>query len=107
MKRTSLLSIAAVVASAFALHAPIASAADNAAQSTDTKKGVPGVDVDVGKNASDKGLPGVEMNVGKDGDQKNINKDQTKKDTRTLGANSDPTMDNQDTKATRKRADRN
>ena len=105
MKRTSLFSIAAVVAaSAFALHAPIASAADNTAQSTDTKKGAPGVDVDVGKNASDKGLPGVEMNVGKDGDQKNINKDN--KSTSTLGAGSDKTVDT-NAKPTGKRADKN
>jgi len=103
MKRTSLFSIAAVVAaSAFALHAPIASAADNAAQSTN--KGAPGVDVDVGKNASDKGLPGVEMNVGKDGDQKNINKDN--KSTSTLGAGSDKTVDT-NAKPTGKRADKN
>ena len=100
MKRTSLFSIAAVVAaSAFALHAPIASAADN-------QKGVPGVDVDVGKNASDKGVPGVEMNVGKDGDQKNINKDGTRKNTRALGAGSDTTVDT-NAKPTGKRADKN
>ena len=105
MKRTSLFSIAAVVAaSAFALHAPIASAADNAAQSTN--KGAPGVDVDVGKNASDKGVPGVEMNVGKDGDQKNINKDKSGKDTHTLGAGSDKSVDT-NAKPTGKRADKN
>lgn len=64
MKRT--LSMAALVAaSSLALHAFAA--------------GVPGVDVDVGKNASDKGLPGVEMNVGKDGDQKNIDTNKTDK----------------------------
>ena len=88
-KRTSSLSIAAVLAaSALALHAPGAAAADygtkSTAQSAETQRGVPGVDVDVGKNASDKGMPGVEMNVGKDGDQKNVNTDTNK-----LGASSD------------------
>ena len=64
MKRT--LSFAALAAaSSLALHAFAA--------------GVPGVDVDVGKNAIDKGLPGVEMNVGKDGDQKNIDTNKTDK----------------------------
>lgn len=68
MKRTSAFSIAALVAaSAMAFHAPGAFA-----QTAETQRGVPGVDVDVGKNASDKGLPGVEMNIGKDGDQKNM-----------------------------------
>jgi len=101
MKRSNLLSIAAVVAaSAFALHAPVASAADTSTKA-ETQKGVPGVDVDVGKNASDKGLPGVEMNIGKDGNQKNV-----KKDTHTLGAGSDKTLDTKHAKKS-KRADKN
>ena len=107
MKRTSILSIAAVVAaSAFALQAPVASAADNSASGT--QKGVPGVDVDVGKNASDKGVPGVEMNVGKDGDQKNVGKDKTSTDTSTLGAGSDKAADTKDAKPSdKKRVDKN
>ena len=82
-KRTTTFSVAAVLAaSVLALQAPVAGAADNdkAAQSS----GVPGVEMNVGNNASDRGVPGVEMNVGRDGDQNNINSD-----TRTLGAGAD------------------
>lgn len=81
-KRTTVFSAAAVLAaSVLALQAPLAGAADNdkAAQSS----GVPGVEMNVGNNASDRGVPGVEMNVGRDGDQNNINS------TRTLGAGAD------------------
>jgi len=100
--RTSILSIAAIVAaSTLALHAPLAAAADKAAadkagQTAETKRGVPGVDVDVGKNASDRGLPGVEMNVGKDGDQKNLD------GTNKLGAGADTKADVQKTAPARK-----
>ena len=105
-KCTSTLSIAAVLAaSALVLQAPVASAADydsksSAAPSAETQAGVPGVDVDVGKNASDKGLPGVEMNAGKDGDQQNLNTETNK-----LGASSDMNSDGTKHKAARK--DRN
>lgn len=82
-KRNTTLSVAAVLAaSVLALQAPVAGAADNdkSAQSS----GVPGVEMNVGNNASDRGVPGVEMNVGRDGDQKNIDSN-----TRTLGAGAD------------------
>ncbi len=93
-KRNSTLSIAAVLAaSVLALQAPIAGAADNTASSADNGRGVPGVEVDVGRNASDRGLPGVEMNIGRDGDQNNVdigrNGDQRNVDTSTLGAGAD------------------
>ena len=107
-KSASTLSIAAVLAaSALALHAPMANAADyggksSAATSAETQRGVPGVDVDVGKNASDKGLPGVEMNVGKDGDQKNLDSD-----TNTLGAGADTKTHDAKPKAKAMRKDRN
>jgi hypothetical protein len=74
-KQLSILSIAAVLsASVIAQQTPATT------QSTD-QKGVPGVEMNVGSNASDRGLPGVEANIGRDGDQKNIN-------TGTLGAGS-------------------
>src|SRR5688572_615156 len=77
MTKRSSLSIAAVLAaSALALQAPIAGA-----QSTDAR-GVPGVEANVGNNASDRGVPGVEMNVGRQGDQNNVN-------SRALGAGAD------------------
>ena len=93
-RTTTSLSIAAVLAaSALVLQAPVASAQGNAASSGSTtaqassdQNGVPGVEMNVGNNASDRGLPGVEMNIGKDGDQPNIN---SSTDTRTLGAGSD------------------
>lgn len=90
-KRNSTLSIAAVLAaSVLALQAPIAGA-----QSSSGQQGVPGVEVNVGDNASDRGLPGVEMNVGRDGDQNNVdigrNGDQNNVDTRALGAGADTT----------------
>lgn len=79
--RKSVFAIAAAAAvSALALQAPIAGAADN--KSASGQQGVPGVEMNLGKNANDGGLPGVEMNVGRDGDQNNI-------DTRTLGAGPD------------------
>lgn len=73
-------------------------------------RGVPGVNVDVGKNASDKGLPGVEANVGKDGDQKNLdvnvgnarNDRDVSVDTRASGA-----AGSMDTTTRSARADRN
>lgn len=84
-KRNSALSVAAVVAaSVFALHSQVAGAAGETDKSASGQQGVPGVELNVGDNASDRGLPGVEMNVGRDGDQKNI-------DTQTLGAGSDQT----------------
>lgn len=109
--RTKFLSIAAALgASALALQMPMATAADysassgtnTTAQASDTNNGVPGVDLDVGKNASDRGLPGVELNAGRDGDQQNIGND-----TRTLGAG--PDMGTQDDSQTTRpmRADRN
>lgn len=95
MNKHSTLSIAAIVAaSAFALHSQVAGAADDSKQSSSGQQGVPGVELNVGDNASDRGLPGVEMNVGRDGDQKNI-------DTQTLGAGSDRTTTNGDQKAIR------
>lgn len=81
-KQLSILSIAAILsAPVLAQQAPSSSTTPSTAQSAETQRGVPGVDVDVGKNASDRGVPGVEMNAGRDGDQKNIN-------TGTLGAGS-------------------
>ena len=93
----------AVAVSAFAVQAQ--------AQGTDTKaerdRGVPGVNVDVGKNASDKGLPGVEANIGKDGDQKNVDVNRTRNgvnvDTRASGASAGTDT----TTARGARADRN
>ena len=83
-KRTSSFALAAVLAaSGLALQAY---AADNS-QSSD--KGVPGVEMNAGKNASDKGVPGVEMNVGRDGDQKNIDTSKSSNSTSTLGAGAD------------------
>lgn len=73
---------AAVAASLLALQAPIAGAAGNDTSASSSQSGVPGVEVNVGDNASDRGLPGVEMNAGRDGDQKNV-------DTGTLGAGPD------------------
>lgn len=80
-KRHSNLSLAAVfAASVLAWQVPQAIAAgDNASAG---QQGVPGVEVNVGNDASDRGLPGVEMNVGRQGDQDNM-------DTRTLGAGTD------------------
>lgn len=73
-KRNSTLSIAAILAaSALAFQPPIAGA-----QSADAQRGVPGVEVNIGDNASDRGLPGVEMNIGRNGDQNDV--------TRRLGA---------------------
>ena len=97
-KRNTALSIAAIAAaSAFAVHAQNyggssdTNAQTNNTQTTESRQGVPGVEMNVGNNASDRGLPGVEMNVGRDGDQKNI-------DTQTLGAGSDKgTMDDKST----------
>jgi hypothetical protein len=78
-KTTTSVSVAAVIAAAgFALQAPVAGAAGE----KDAHSGVPGVEMNVGSNASDKGLPGVEMNIGRDGDQNNV-------DTSTLGAGPD------------------
>lgn len=93
-KHLSILSIAAI------LSAPVmAQQSSTTTQSTD-QRGVPGVEMNVGKNASDRGVPGVEMNVGRDGDQKNIN-------TGTLGAGS-ATGTNSDGSTTRPmRTDRN
>jgi hypothetical protein len=109
-KRTSTLSIAAVLAaSVLALQAPVAGAAGNTAstdyssptaQSSDSQQGAPGVEANVGSNASDRGLPGVELNVGRDGDQKNV-------DTTTLGAGSEPTRNPDGTIARPMRKDRN
>ena len=103
-KRVTSLSIAAMLAaSAFAVQAQgntYSSNNNNTAQSAETQRGVPGVDVDIGKNASNSGLPGVEMNAGAQGDQKNMNTD-----TKTLGAGSD-TKTTQ-SKAHTKRVDRN
>lgn len=83
-KRNTTLSVAAVfAASVLALQAPIAGAQDNSASSS--QQGVPGVEMNVGDNASDRGLPGVEMNAGAQGDQNNID---TNVDTSTLGAGS-------------------
>jgi hypothetical protein len=94
-KLHSALSIAAAVAaSVFALHAPVASAAAN---------GVPGVETNVGKNANDGGVPGVEMNVGRDGDQKNVDRTTT---TREMGAAGDTQRTVASTTRPR-RADRN
>ena len=63
-KTTTSVSVAAVIAAAgFALQAPVAGAAGE----KDAHSGVPGVEMNVGSNASDKGLPGVEMNIGRDG----------------------------------------
>lgn len=81
-KQLSILSIAAILsAPALAQQAPSSGTTPSTAQSSDSQKGVPGVEVNVGSNASDRGLPGVEANIGRDGDQKNIN-------TGTLGAGS-------------------
>lgn len=94
-KRFKTASIAAgvVAFSALALQAPIA----GAQSSTDSQKGVPGVEMNVGKNASDRGLPGVEANVGRDGDQNNVdigrNGDQKNLSTRSLGAGPDTSRD--------------
>lgn len=88
-KRNTTFSIAAVLAaSAFVLQAPVASAAGDTtatgtSQSVDGQPGVPGVELNVGNNASDRGLPGVEMNIGPQGDQDNLDT------TRTLGAGAD------------------
>ncbi|HEX7888951.1 MAG TPA: hypothetical protein VF522_06275 [Ramlibacter sp.] len=84
-KRTTALSIAAILAAS-----SVAVYAQSYSGSSDPK-GVPGVEMNVGKNANDGGLPGVEMNVGRDGDQKNI-------DTKTSGAGTDKTtMDGKST----------
>lgn len=109
-KRTSILSVAAVLAaSTLALQSPAVIAAGdtastsgeiNTSQSAETQRGVPGVDVDLGNNASDRGLPGVEMNVGRDGDQNNV-------DTTTLGAGADTGTASDDETALPMRADRN
>lgn len=89
-KRSSLSLAAMIAASVLALNAPGA-----IAQTAETQRGTPGVDVDIGKNASNGGLPGVEMNVGKDGDQKNL-----PADTRQLGAGPDASSNaNADAKA--------
>lgn len=94
MRSTSVSIATVLAASVLALQAPIAGAADNTAatgantatsQSARNQQGVPGVELNVGDNASDRGLPGVEMNVGRDGDQNNI-------DTRELGAGADRGM---------------
>lgn len=112
MKSTSKVSIAAAVlaASVLALQAPVAGAAGNTAQSADSQGGVPGVELNVGDNASDRGLPGVEMNVGRDGDQNNVdigrNGDQNNVDTSTLGAGADTSGSSADGSMT-PRADRN
>ena len=86
MTRHSTFSVAAILAaSVLALQAPVASA-----QTTTDQRGVPGVEANVGKNASDRGLPGVEMNVGRQGDQNNVdigrNGDQRNVNTQSLGA---------------------
>lgn len=96
--RNSTLSIAAVLAaSVLALQAPVVGA------QTSDQRGVPGVEMNVGDNASDRGLPGVEANIGREGDQNNVdigrNGDQNNVDigrngdqdfdTRTLGAGAD------------------
>ncbi|MBC5782620.1 hypothetical protein H8N03_06660 [Ramlibacter sp. USB13] len=110
-KRNVSLSVAAVLAaSVMALQSPLATAAGNTAssdtstsqsQSASNQNGVPGVEMNVGSNASDRGLPGVEMNIGRDGDQKNI-------DTRTLGAGSDDSTVGSDMQSSRPlRVDRN
>jgi hypothetical protein len=108
-KRHSCLSVAAVLAaSVLAFQAPQAFAADSAgttASNGHDQPGVPGAELNVGKNASDHGVPGVEMNIGRDGDQKNV-------DTRKLGAGADARTGNADmatTPATNRphRADRN
>lgn len=109
-KRNSTISISAVLAASFlALHAPVVGAAGNTAnadtnastaQSSDSQRGVPGVDVDIGSNASDRGLPGVEVNVGRDGDQNNL-------DTRSMGASGDAAVNADGTTTPRPlRADR-
>ena len=104
--RNSTFSIAAILAaSVLALQAPVANA-----QTTD-QRGVPGVEANVGKNASDRGLPGVEMNVGRDGDQNNVdigrNGDQRNLGTRSLGAGPNTTGTNADGTTRRMRTDRN
>ncbi len=105
MRNTGLSLAAVLAASVLALQAPIAGAADNTATSQSGDQGVPGVELNVGDNASDRGLPGVEMNVGRDGDQNNI-------DTRELGAGADrgtaggTDMDDQDSMNLPMRADR-
>ena len=97
---------AAARASLFALQAPVAGA-----QTTTDQRGVPGVEANVGKNASDRGLPGVEMNVGRDGDQNNVdigrNGDQRNIGTRSLGAGPDTTRTNADGTTRPLRTDRN
>jgi hypothetical protein len=82
-KRHSTLSIAAVLAaSAFALQAGAAGDTSASGSAAGSQQGVPGVELNVGNDASDRGLPGVEMNIGRQGDQRNL-------DTRAMGAGAD------------------
>lgn len=103
-KHTTIFSIAAVIAaSGLALQAPLAGAADDSARAADAQ-GVPGVEMNVGNNASDRGLPGVEANVGAQGDQNNAigaPGDQDNIDTRTLGAGADTGLDADGSRALR------
>lgn len=71
-KQVTILSVAALVAGS--VLAQQATSNDN----NNGREGVPGVEMNVGDNASDRGLPGVEMNVGRDAD--------TRDDTRAMGA---------------------
>lgn len=115
--RNSTLSVAAVLAaSVLALQAPVVGA------QTSDQRGVPGVEMNVGNNASDRGLPGVEANIGREGDQNNVdigrdgdqnnvdigrNGDQDNVDTRALGAGADNSGFNSDGSTTLSpRADR-
>jgi hypothetical protein len=60
---------------------PAGSAAEpsNTTTTQESRRGVPGVDVDVNRSGRDRGVPGVDASVGADGDQRNV-------DTRASGA---------------------
>lgn len=88
IKTRLLLPALAIAISGLAMQAQAQTSSGSTRSTTD--RGVPGVNVDVGRNASNRGLPGVEANIGKDGDQKNVDVNRTRNgvrvDTRTSGA---------------------
>lgn len=89
----SLLAATALAVSTFAVHAQTSQSSTSPSTGTtaqETQRGVPGTDVDVGKNrGTSRGVPGVDVDVGREGDQRNLG---TRVDTRTSGASGDATV---------------
>ena len=101
--RLSLIPAIALTVATVAVQAQPSQPSTNPATGTtaqETRRGVPGTDVDVGKNrGTSRGVPGVDVDVGREGDQRNL----PRVDTRTSGASRDTTVSADG----RTRADRN